>query len=283
MTRAAVGATTPLLTALALLAFAANSLLCRLALGAQTIDAASFTTVRLASGALLLWLIARARAPAVERLPLDWLSAAMLFAYAVAFSFAYLSLSVGTGALILFGAVQLTMFFAGLRAGEYFAPLAWAGLLIALSGLVYLVWPGVTAPEPAGALLMAAAGVSWGIYSLRGRGGGDPLRVTARNFLLAVPMGLLTSLLFLADFRADGRGFALAVASGAIASGLGYVIWFAALRGLSATSAATVQLAVPVVAAAGGVLLLAEPVTLRLLVASAVTLGGIGMVVMQRR
>jgi drug/metabolite transporter (DMT)-like permease len=231
----------------------------------------------------MLWLIARVRAPAVERLPLDWLSAAMLFAYAVAFSFAYLSLSVGTGALILFGAVQLTMFFAGLRAGEHFAPLAWAGLLIALSGLVYLVWPGVTAPEPAGAVLMAAAGVSWGIYSLRGRGGGDPLRVTARNFLLAVPMGLLTSLLFLADLRADGRGFALAVASGAIASGLGYVIWFAALRGLSATSAATVQLAVPVVAAAGGVLLLAEPVTLRLLVASAVTLGGIGMVVMQRR
>jgi drug/metabolite transporter (DMT)-like permease len=283
MTRAAVGATTPLLTALALLAFAANSLLCRLALGSQSIDAASFTTVRIASGALMLWLIARVRAPAVERLPLDWLSAAMLFAYAVAFSFAYLSLSVGTGALILFGAVQLTMFFAGLRAGEHFAPLAWAGLLIALSGLVYLVWPGVTAPEPAGAVLMAAAGVSWGIYSLRGRGGGDPLRVTARNFLLAVPMGLLTSLLFLADLRADGRGFALAVASGAIASGLGYVIWFAALRGLSATSAATVQLAVPVVAAAGGVLLLAEPVTLRLLVASAVTLGGIGMVVMQRR
>jgi drug/metabolite transporter (DMT)-like permease len=283
MTRAAVGATTPLLTALALLAFAANSLLCRLALGSQGIDAASFTTVRLASGALMLWLIARARAPAVARLPLDWLSAAMLFAYAVAFSFAYLSLSVGTGALILFGAVQLTMFFAGLRAGEHFAPLAWAGLLIALSGLVYLVWPGVTAPEPAGAVLMAAAGVSWGIYSLRGRGGGDPLRVTARNFLLAVPMSLLTSLLFLADFRADGRGFALAVASGAVASGLGYVIWFAALRGLSATSAATVQLAVPVVAAAGGVLLLAEPVTLRLLVASAVTLGGIGIVVMQRR
>jgi drug/metabolite transporter (DMT)-like permease len=283
MTHAAVGATTPLLTALALLAFAANSLLCRLALGSQSIDAASFTTVRIASGALMLWLIARVRAPAVERLPLDWLSAAMLFAYAVAFSFAYLSLSVGTGALILFGAVQLTMFFAGLRAGEHFAPLAWAGLLIALSGLVYLVWPGVTAPEPAGAVLMAAAGVSWGIYSLRGRGGGDPLRVTARNFLLAVPMGLLTSLLFLADLRADGRGFALAVASGAIASGLGYVIWFAALRGLSATSAATVQLAVPVVAAAGGVLLLAEPVTLRLLVASAVTLGGIGMVVMQRR
>jgi len=283
MTRAAVGATTPLLTALALLAFAANSLLCRLALGSQGIDAASFTTVRLASGALMLWLIARARPPAVERLPLDWLSAAMLFAYAVAFSFAYLSLSVGTGALILFGAVQLTMFFAGLRAGEHFAPLAWAGLLLALSGLVYLVWPGVTAPEPAGAVLMAAAGVSWGIYSLRGRGGGDPLRVTARNFLLAVPMGLLTSLLFLADLRADGRGFALAVASGAIASGLGYVIWFAALRGLSATSAATVQLAVPVVAAAGGVMLLAEPVTLRLLVASAVTLGGIGIVVMQRR
>lgn len=283
MTRAAVGATTPVLTALALLAFAANSLLCRMALGPQAIDAASFTTVRLAAGALVLWLIAGTRGPSREPSRNDWMSAAMLYAYAVAFSFAYVSLSVGTGALILFGAVQLTMFFAGLRGGEHFSLLSWAGLIVALAGLVYLVWPGVTAPDPVGAVLMAAAGLSWGIYSLRGRGAGNPLRVTARNFLLAVPMGLLTSVLFAADMHVDARGLALAIASGAVASGVGYVIWFAALRGLSATSAATVQLAVPVVAAFGGVVLLAEPVTLRLLIASAATLGGIAIVVMQRR
>jgi drug/metabolite transporter (DMT)-like permease len=271
------------LTALAMAAFAANSLLCRIALGGQTIDAASFTTVRLASGALMLWLIVRSRgAPDSRPRDSDWLAAAMLFVYAVTFSFAYMTLSAGTGALILFGVVQLTMIFAGLRGGEHFSGPSWAGLAIALAGLAYLVSPGVTAPEPGGALLMAVAGIGWGIYSLRGRGVADSLRSTARNFLLTVPLALMVSLALAGDFHADSRGLALAVISGAVASGLGYVIWYSALRGLSATSAATVQLSVPVIAAFGGVLFLSEAVTPRLLVASAAILGGIAIVLTQR-
>ncbi len=271
------------LTALTMVAFAANSLLCRMALGERVIDAASFTTVRLASGALMLWLIVHFRGEADSRRHTnDWLAATMLFLYAVNFSFAYITLSAGTGALILFGVVQLTMFFAGLRGGEHFSGLSWVGLGLALAGLVYLVSPGVTAPEPTGAVLMAIAGFGWGIYSLRGRGVADPLRSTARNFLLAVPLGVVVSLVFAGHFHMQPQGAALAVASGAVASGLGYVIWYAALRGLSATSAATVQLSVPVIAAFGGVVLLSEAVTLRLLVASATILGGIAIVLTQR-
>lgn len=270
------------LTALAMAAFAANSLLCRMALGGDAIDAATFTSVRLIAGASMLWLIVRSRAPA-ESPRNDGLAAAMLFLYAVTFSFAYITLNAGTGALILFGAVQLTMFFAGLRSGEHFSAISWVGLVLALTGLVYLVSPGVTAPDTGGALLMAVAGVAWGVYSLRGRGVTNPLLATARNFLLAVPLGLLVSLVFAGDYHATPRGFALAVASGAIASGLGYVIWYAALRGLRATTAATVQLSVPVIAAFGGVLLLAEAVTWRLTIASAAILGGIALVLAQRR
>lgn len=271
------------LTTLTMVAFAANSLLCRMALGESAIDAASFTTLRLASGALMLWFIVRLRTPAdAPRHASDWLAAAMLFLYAVSFSFAYITLSAGTGALILFGVVQLTMFFAGLRGGEHFSGLSWVGLGLALAGLVYLVSPGVTAPEPSGAILMVMAGFGWGIYSLRGRGVADPLRSTARNFLLAVPLGAIVSLAFAGRFHMELQGLALAVTSGAIASGLGYVIWYAALRGLTATSAATVQLSVPVIAAFGGVVLLSETVTLRLLVASATILGGIAIVLTRR-
>ncbi|WP_428623138.1 EamA family transporter [Sedimenticola sp.] len=271
------------LTALTMIAFAANSLLCRLALGEQSIDAASFTTLRLASGAAMLWLILRTRKPS-QATPYssDWLAALMLFLYAASFSFAYITLSAGTGALILFGVVQLTMFFSGLRSGEAFSGISWIGLVVALAGLVYLVLPGVTAPEPVGALLMAVAGIGWGIYSLRGRGVANPLQSTARNFLLTVPLGLLLSIAFLGDFHISRQGLFLAITSGAIASGLGYVIWYAALRGLKATSAATVQLSVPVIAAFGGVLLLAETVTLRLLIASVAILGGIAIVLTQR-
>lgn len=270
------------LTALAMVAFAANSLLCRMALGGESIDAASFTLVRLASGAFVLWLIVRTRRIPDTNLRTDWLAVVMLFLYAVTFSFAYITLSAGTGALVLFGMVQLTMFFVGLRSGEHFSGLSWVGLMVALGGLVYLVSPGVTAPEPIGALLMAVAGIAWGIYSLRGRGVANPLQSTARNFLLAVPLGLLVSLAFAGDFHAETAGLGLAVASGAIASGLGYVIWYSALRGLKATSAATVQLSVPVIAAFGGVVLLAEAVTPRLLIASVAILGGIAIVVAQR-
>jgi len=271
-----------LLTGAAMIAFAANSLLCRVALEQPRIDPASFGSIRLASGALVLAVIVRLRADRDRPAPPDWLAAAMLFAYVAFFSFAYLSLPAGTGALILFGAVQLTMLGAGLRAGERFAPAAWAGLSAALAGLVYLVSPGIAAPAPMGAALMAAAGVAWGVYSLRGRGVADPLGATAANFARAVPLALALSLAGAAGVRLDAGGVALAIASGALSSGLGYVIWYAALRGLTAMRAATVQLSVPPIAAIGGAWLLAEPVTWRLLLSSAAILGGIGTVLVVR-
>jgi len=270
------------LTAVAMVAFAANSLLCRLALQHGGIDAASFGSIRLVSGALTLLLVVqlRARPPSVARA--DWLAAAMLFAYVAFFSFAYLSLSAGTGALILFGAVQLTMLGAGLGSGERFGPIAWLGFLLAAGGLVYLVLPGVAAPPLLGAVLMALAGVAWGVYSLRGRGVADPLAATSRNFLRAVPLALALSVIFVARAHADATGIALAVASGALTSGLGYVVWYAALARLSAMQAATVQLSVPLLAAFGGVLLLSEAITPRLAAASVAILGGIAIVLSQK-
>jgi drug/metabolite transporter (DMT)-like permease len=293
------------LTVVAMLAFAANSLLCRLALQHGAIDAASFGSVRLASGALALGLIllwrhranaadatgpsnaanaanAAGAASAPARPTPDWWAAAMLWAYVACFSFAYLSLSAGTGALILFGCVQLTMFAAGLRAGERFGPRAWGGFVAALAGLVYLVSPGLAAPPLLGALLMAAAGVAWGLYSLRGRRAGDPLVATGANFLRATPMALALSALSLSAFHASGPGVLLAVLSGALTSGLGYVVWYAALRGLTALRAATVQLSVPPLAALGGALLLSEALTPRLMLASAAILGGVALVLFSR-
>ena len=273
---------TAILTAMAMVAFAANSLLCRLALGDQMIDAASFTTVRVTSGALFLALIMIPRWRSNSRAPFEWRSAAMLFTYMVFFSFAYISLSAGTGALLLFGAVQLTMFVAALRRGEAFPALSWIGLGLAATGIVYLVSPGVTAPDPVGAGLMIVAGIAWGFYSLLGRSASDPVESSAGNFILAVPLALVVSLAFAGDFHITARGLVLAVASGVLASGLGYVIWYAALKGLQATSAATVQLSVPVIAAIGGVIFLAEAVTPRLVLASIATLGGIALVLLQK-
>ncbi|SDJ28846.1 DMT family transporter [Variovorax sp. OV700] len=270
------------LTAAAMVAFAANSLLCRLALQHQGIDPASFGSIRLVSGALTLALVVRLRARPPSPARVDWLAAAMLFGYVAFFSFAYLSLPAGTGALILFGAVQLTMLGAGLGSGERFGPLAWLGFVLAAGGLVYLVLPGVAAPPLLGAVLMAIAGVAWGVYSLRGRGVADPLAATARNFLRAVPLALALSLVFVARAHADVTGIALAVASGAVTSGLGYVIWYAALARLSAMQAATVQLSVPLLAAIGGVLLLSEAITPRLAAASVAILGGIAIVLSQK-
>jgi drug/metabolite transporter (DMT)-like permease len=271
---------TAVLTVLALVAFAANSLLCRLALRTSAIDPVSFTAVRLASGAAMLWLIAvlsGRRRQATSRG--SWTSALMLFAYAAAFSFAYLSLSVGTGALILFGAVQGTMMIAGIRAGERPHPMQWAGLVAALGGLIYLVSPGLTAPSPAGSGLMAAAGIAWGVYSLRGRGAGDPLTVTVDNFMRSVPLVLIISLLLMRDALLTQRGIVLAACSGAVTSGVGYVLWYAALKGLTTTRAAVVQLAVPVIAAFVAALFLDEPVPLRLVAASVMILGGIALAV----
>lgn len=277
-----MAASTLLLTLSAMVAFAANSLLCRLALGQGLIDAASFTTARVVSGAVVLTLIMLPKWRACGRASTDWRSAAMLTSYMVCFSFAYLSLSAGTGALILFGAVQLTMIVAAMRGGEHFGMLSWAGLAFAVLGLVYLVLPGLTAPDPTGAALMTIAGIAWGFYSLFGRSAADPLEATVNNFILSVPPVIIVSLVFAGDFHSSSLGLALAATSGAIASGLGYVIWYAALRGLTATRAATVQLSVPAIAAFGGAALLSEQVTLRLVLASTATLGGVWIILGQR-
>jgi drug/metabolite transporter (DMT)-like permease len=270
------------LTALTMIAFAGNSLLCRIALKQTGIDAASFTTIRLVSGALMLWLIVRMRRGASAGGG-SWLSALALFAYAAGFSFAYVSLPTATGALILFGAVQATMIGYGLWAGERLLKLQFVGLVLALGGLIGLLLPGLSAPPLFGSVLMLGAGVAWGIYSLRGKGTGDPTRVTAENFLLAVPFAAILSLSMLRDASLGAAGFWYAVASGAMASGIGYAIWYTVLPALKATNAATVQLSVPVIAALGGIVFLGEPITLRLVFASVAILGGIALVIQEKK
>ena len=270
-----------LLTVLAMLAFAANSVLCRLALKETDTDAASFTAVRLVSGALALWLIVALRKGATTKGG-DWLSALALFAYAAPFSFAYVWLPAGAGALLLFGAVQASMIVYGLWRGERLAMVQTAGLTLALLGLVYLMLPGLSAPPLGGSLLMITAGMAWGIYSLRGRNAASPLGATAGNFLRAAPLGIVLALVLLPWAHLDPAGLGYAIASGALASGAGYAIWYAALPGLKAASAATVQLSVPLIVAAGGVILLGEPITLRLALASLAILGGIALVILPR-
>lgn len=274
---------TALLTATAILCFSANSLLCRLALAPKLIDPASFTSVRIASAAAMLGIVVWMRR---RSLPLmahaKPRSIAALFAYMVFFSFAYLRLGAGTGALVLIGGVQLTMFTVALREGERFSPMSWAGLGIAILGLVYLVLPGVTAPDALGAALMALSGVAWGLFTLSARGAGDPVEVNASNLLCCIPPALLINLFCLGDFHGTGTGLALGVASGAVATGFGYIVWYMAVRDLPATLAATVQLSMPAVVALGGVAVLSEPLTMRLLVASAAMLGGIAVVLVQR-
>ena len=269
-------------TALAMLAFAGNSLLCRVALKHTSLDAASFTSIRLVSGALVLCLLVRMRRPGTL-VGGNWLSAGALFAYAAGFSFAYLRLSAATGALLLFGAVQATMIGHGVWAGERLRSLQWAGLLVTLGGLVGLLLPGLSAPPLPSALLMLGAGVAWGVYSLRGKGAGDPLAVTAGNFLRAAPMALALSLLLYPRISPDPAGLLYAVASGALTSGIGYAIWYSALPKLPSTAAATVQLSVPVLAALGGIVFLGETASLRLLLASVAVLGGIALVIWQKQ
>jgi drug/metabolite transporter (DMT)-like permease len=270
-----------LLTVLALVAFAGNSLLCRLALTRTSIDAASFTTIRIVAGAIVLLMLVRLRS-GVHRPSGSWPSALALFVYAAGFSFAYVQLPAGTGALLLFGAVQATMISIGVLRGERLTTVQGGGLLLAYAGLIGLVLPGLAAPPVVPALLMLAAGAAWGVYSLRGRGAGDPTSVTAGNFIRAVPMALAMSGAAAASRTVDPAGVIYAVASGALASGVGYAIWYTALRGLRATTAATVQLSVPVIAALGGVLLLREPLSLRLIGAGAAILGGVALVVLTR-
>jgi drug/metabolite transporter (DMT)-like permease len=270
------------LTSLAMIAFAGNSLLCRVALAHTSIDAASFTTIRLISGAVMLWAVVRLF-HGTQSGRGSWLSALALFAYAAGFSFAYLSLSAATGALLLFGAVQATMIGHGIWVGERLRRPQSVGLVLALGGLVGLLLPGLSAPPLLGSLLMLGAGVAWGIYSLRGKGAGDPTRVTAGNFLRAVPIAAALSILMHDGASLDGAGFWYAVSSGALTSGIGYAIWYTTLPALKATSAATVQLSVPVIAALGGIVFLGEPLTLRLVLASVAVLGGIALVILEKQ
>ena len=270
------------LTALAMIAFAGNSLLCRAAFNHTSIDAASFTAIRLVSGAVTLWLVVGIRGGSHTGGG-NWMSAFALFAYAAGFSFAYLSLPAATGALLLFGAVQTTMIGCGIWVGERLRRQQLVGLLLAFVGLVGLLLPGLTAPPLYGSVLMLGAGVAWGVYSLRGKGVGDPSRVTAGNFLLSVPFAVALSLLMLNNTSLDNVGIWYATLSGALASGIGYVIWYAALPEMKATTAATVQLTVPVITALGGVAFLGEPITLRMAVAAVAILGGIALVILDKQ
>ncbi len=255
-----------------------------MALGPGAIDAASFMTLRLASGAAMLFVImAFSQGKSATKLQGKWSAAWMLFLYAVTFSFSYLQLSAGTGALILFGTVQVTMIVVALNQGEKPSPLEWGGLLLALLGLIYLVSPGLAAPPIVGSGLMVVAGIAWGFYSLLGRGAQDPVAYTTANFVRAVPLAMGVSLVNLSGLHMTLPGVILALLSGALASGVGYAIWYAALKGLTATMAATVQLAVPVIASVGGILLLQEALTMRLALASLMILGGIGLAVVGRR
>ena len=269
------------LTSLAMLAFAGNSLLCRIALKHTGIDPASFTTIRLLSGAATLWLVVRVRGGASAGGG-NWLSALALFAYAAGFSFAYVSLPAATGALLLFGAVQATMIGHGLRTGERLGRMQLVGLMLAFAGLVGLLLPGLSAPPLAGSIFMLGAGLAWGIYSLRGKAAGDPLRVTAGNFLRAAPIAAALSVFMMNGTPLDQAGIGYAVLSGALASGIGYAIWYTALPALKATQASIVQLSVPVIAALGGILFLGESLTLRLALASAAILGGIALVILEK-
>ena len=266
-----------------MIAFASNSLLCRAALKQTSIDAASFTFVRVFSGAVVLWLVTNLRR--MIRTTRDvgvggnWISALALFLYAAGFSFAYVDVAAGTGALLLFGAVQATMILWGLHKGERLRAIQIVGLVVAMTGLVVLLFPGLSAPPLFGSILMLGAGVAWGIYSLRGKRERNPVTATTGNFVRAVPFAAAVSIIFLRWLDLDIAGVIYAIISGAITSGLGYVIWYCVLPSLKAASAATVQLSVPVLAATGGILLLGEPITLRYVFASIAVLGGIALVV----
>ena len=267
----------------ALIAFAANSVLCRLALGTGAIDAAGFTIIRLISGAVvlsLLFLLQANKNPTPARG--SWFAGFMLFLYAITFSYAYINLDTGTGALILFGAVQITMICLSIIAGNRLALTEWIGMGIAFLGLVYLLLPGVSAPSAIGFLLMTTAGIAWGFYTLKGHGSVNPLADTAYNFLRTLPLVIILITITFRSFHYTAQGMALAIVSGGVTSGVGYTIWYSALKKLTTTQAAVAQLSVPVLAALGGVLFMAEVITLRLSIASFMILGGILLVVMGR-
>jgi drug/metabolite transporter (DMT)-like permease len=270
-----------LLTVIALIAFAGNSILCRLALKETAIDPATFTLLRIVSGAFLLGTVAVARTGKRESHG-GWFSATALFVYAATFSFAYTQLSAGTGALLLFGAVQATMIICGLFRGERLYSLGLLGLILAVAGLLALTWPGMSTPPAMASLSMLAAGIAWGIYSLRGRSVAHPLESTAANFIRAVPLAILLSVILRSRLNIDRTGVILAVISGAVTSGLGYVIWYAVVPDLGAIRAAIVQLCAPVLAAIAGIAFLNEAVSVRLTFAAMAILGGVGLVLLRK-
>lgn len=271
------------LTSVTMLAFAGNSIICRMALIDGAIDPASFTNIRLLSGAIaLLAIVSFGRRGRSIRSHGSWASAFVLFLYVVCFSYAYVSLSAGTGALILFGFVQGTMIAMALWSGDRPRASEWLGWVLAAAGLAWLLLPGIEAPDTLGAVLMAFAGIAWGVYSIRGRSEADAALSTASNFLMSTAFVVLLIAITLDDAVISGRGVVLAIVSGALTSGLGYVIWYAALNYIGSMQAALVQLSVPAIAAAGGVLLLAEPVSLRLLTSAALILGGISIALVRR-
>ena len=268
-------------TSFALIAFAANSVLCRLALGGETIDAASFTVIRLISGAITLVLILKMQSAGNHSTAKGSVVAAlMLFLYAITFSFAYITLNTATGALILFGAVQMTMILITLKSGHRMHMAEWFGVIIAFAGLVYLVLPDVTSPSFVGFVLMTVAGIAWGVYTLKGRGSKNPLADTAHNFARTIPLVAVLAIVAIPYVDLSIKGVILAVLSGAVASGIGYTVWYTALGGLTAVQAAVVQLLVPVIAAAGGVVVVGEAISLRLVLSAVLILGGILIVVL---
>ena len=278
-----LAAKTFLFTGIALIAFAANSVLCRLALGEELIDASGFTIIRLLSGTLVLLTILKIRGNK-NKTPGNgsWPAGFLLFIYAAAFSFAYLSLDTATGALILFGSVQLSIILLSLISGNRLHITEWAGVFLAFTGFIFLILPGVSTPSIKGLLLMSISGIAWGIYTLKGRGSLNPLLDTATNFSRTIPFIILLALLTFQNIHLSAQGILLAVLSGGIASGIGYAIWYVALAGLSSTQAAVVQLFVPVIAALGGVIFVSEPITSRLLLSGMMILGGILLVVVGR-
>ena len=272
-----------ILPSLALIAFAANSVLCRLALGEHAIDASNFTVIRLLSGVIVLLAIIKLRRNKTgSPTKGSWLASFMLFLYAITFSFAYITLDTGTGALILFGSVQITMILLSLLSGTRLHSTEWAGVAVAFTGFVYLILPGVTTPSAIGFLLMTMAGIAWGIYTLMGRDSKSPLMDTAYNFFRTVPVVVILALVAMKNANFSSEGILLAAISGGITSGIGYTIWYIALGGLSATQAAVLQLLVPVIAALGGIIFVSEIVTVRLMVSAAMILGGILLVVLGR-
>ena len=275
------------ITTITMIAFAANSVFGRLALGSGAIDPAGYSLVRLGTGAIMLALLVAMRpggsALAARFSHGTWASAAALFGYAAAFSFAYLWLDTGVGALILFACVQGTMIGWSIAKGEHPTTLEWLGLAIAFAAFIWLVSPGLSAPDPAGAVLMALSGVAWGVYSLRGRGQADPLAATAGNFVRSVPFAIVLVAFFLTRLEASAWGIALATASGAVTSALGYALWYRALRELTPTQGAIVQLTVPAIATAGGILFMGEVLTLRFIVCSVAILGGVAIAILARQ